>query len=173
MALCITARGIVFSGLRASAPSVVALSKPTKLKSASTRPSRRPLPVMPRRWSCVPIRVPAVAHRTSATTTTITDTEVASIHNISRAEIFTSRHAIHIETPVTSSDSATVENPCPVASRSKQVCIMIEAADHARSGGHISEQQTPGGDRAHPRRQSHRSVTNTANRARRNSARTG
>ena len=39
------------SGLQASEPSVVALSKPTKLNSANTRPRRSPLPVMPRRWS--------------------------------------------------------------------------------------------------------------------------
>ena len=47
MALRITARGIVFNGFRASLPSVVALSNPTKLNSARTRPSRTPPPVTP------------------------------------------------------------------------------------------------------------------------------
>ena len=36
MAHCSTARGMVFSGSRASLPSVVALSNPTKLNMAST-----------------------------------------------------------------------------------------------------------------------------------------
>ncbi len=45
-ALSITTRGMVFSGLRASAPSVVALSNPTKLNNARTSPRRRPPPVI-------------------------------------------------------------------------------------------------------------------------------
>jgi hypothetical protein len=58
---------------------------------------------------------------TSTTTATITSTEPNSIHNIIRAEIFTSRHAIHIEIPVTRSASTTVEMACPVASRSNRL----------------------------------------------------
>jgi hypothetical protein len=58
---------------------------------------------------------------TSTTTATITSTELASTHNITRAEIFTSRQAIHIEIPVTSSASSTVETACPVASRSNRL----------------------------------------------------
>ena len=38
---------------------------------------------------------------------TITNQDAASIHSISRAEIFTSRYAIHIEIPVTSVASNT------------------------------------------------------------------
>ena len=44
---------------------------------------------------------------TSVTSVIIMNTETASIHSISRAEIFTSRHAIQTEAPVTSSDIST------------------------------------------------------------------
>ena len=47
----------------------------------------------------------------------ISDMETASIHNINRAEIFTSRQAIQIEIPVTRIARNTAEAPCPVASR--------------------------------------------------------
>ena len=39
----------------------------------------------------IPVQVPAVTQENSATTITITETDAASIHNMRRAEIFTSR----------------------------------------------------------------------------------
>ena len=51
---------------------------------------------------------------------TITETDAASIHSIRRAEIFTSRQAIQMETPVTSAASRAVEKTCPVASRNSR-----------------------------------------------------
>ena len=52
MALRMIAEGIVRKGSLASEPSEAALSKPTKLKSASTRPSRTWSAVTPVRSIC-------------------------------------------------------------------------------------------------------------------------
>jgi hypothetical protein len=91
IALWMTARGIVFSGLRASEPSVVALSKPTKLNSASTSPKPESAAGHAAEMQLFCIQCQPWRTSRSATTITITVTEAASIHSIRRAEIFTSR----------------------------------------------------------------------------------
>ena len=48
---CNTARGMVRSGSRTSPPSVVALSKPTKLKMESTSAGPSALKEAPLRWN--------------------------------------------------------------------------------------------------------------------------
>ena len=51
----------------------------------------------------------------------MSEPETASIHNITRAEIFTSRQAIQMEMPVASKARKTAEVPRPVASRNKRL----------------------------------------------------
>jgi hypothetical protein len=108
MAIWITALGIVFSGFRASDARVVALSNPTKLNSASTNPSRNPLPFIPVKCSCFQSQCRANRTNTKVTKIAISVTDSASIHSISRAEIFTSRQATAVETTVTLALSRTV-----------------------------------------------------------------
>ncbi|MGB7847366.1 MAG: hypothetical protein WBL63_17260 [Candidatus Acidiferrum sp.] len=55
------------------------------------------------------------------TTTKMKETEIASIHNIRRAEIFTSRQAIQVEIAVTKRARNAADVPWPVASRSKRL----------------------------------------------------
>ena len=95
---------------------------------------------------------------TSATTVRMKKTETASIQSIRRAEIFTSRQAIHIEMPVTISASSDGGRAVAGGVAEQQIGVVIEAADDARRRGNVGEQQAPGGDGAKPRRQDHPSV---------------
>ena len=62
---------------------------------------------MPRKCSCSESTWKPCRTSTSATNVIIMNIEVASIHSIKRAEIFTSRQAIQTEAPVTSSEIST------------------------------------------------------------------
>ena len=85
--------------------------------------------------------------------------ETASIHNISRAEIFTSRQAIHAEIAVTRMDSReNGRGAVPRRVLQQQIGVMIEAANHAGRGGDVSEQQAPRGHGSHRGGKNHRGV---------------
>src|SRR4029077_18874856 len=160
-----TARGIVFSGSRASEPRVVALSNPTKLKSARTRPRRRPLPVMLRNWICGQSRCQPFRKRTSTTTIRMKETETASIQSMRRAEILTSRHAMPMEMGVTRTARKGGGRQWPGGSRAgggggaqEEVCVVIEASDYAGARGDVGEEQAPGCGGAERRRKNHGGV---------------
>ena len=88
---------------------VVALSNPVKLKTASTSPKRKPLPLTPRRWSCAGSGWSPWRTSTSAMTATMSATDAASKESIRRAEIFTSRQANHIGTMAISAARNTLK----------------------------------------------------------------
>ena len=92
-ALSTTARGIVRNGRCASTPNVVALSNPTKLNTASITPSRTPLAEAPCSRTCATSTLNPCRTSTNTTTTAISETDVSSTHNITRAENRTSPDA--------------------------------------------------------------------------------
>jgi len=103
-------------------PSAVALSNPTELKSAKTKPRRSPLPVIPRDRSSVQSKCRPRRSRTSAITVIINVTETASIHSMSRAEILTSRQAMGME------NLFAPQSPYRAVPFSRQIPIGIKAA---------------------------------------------
>jgi hypothetical protein len=78
-ALWMMALGMLWSGFLTSAPSVVALSNPTKLNIASTSPSRTPEKLTPRSENWARSTWKPCCQSRSANTELMTRTETSSI----------------------------------------------------------------------------------------------
>ncbi len=130
----------------------MALSNPTKLNKASTRPSAGRFQSF-HEDAIVLYRDESLCVRAlDMTTMRMSETEIASIHNITRAEIFTSRQAIQMEMAVTNKARKHGRSPVAGGIAQQQISVMVEATDYAGSGSDIGEQQTPRRCRADRRR---------------------